>query len=519
MAKEGLAGINAHFRAMEHIPGGPVSGAPLLYTAMPGQDCVLPSGRAVWTRRHFLRAALGGAVLGPLSGCSDLGLDEEEPLFDGPKIDENDFIAFNAGYYDVGVDAATQFPYSSIRDGVPVMETDPVAIAFRLQHLLADLRRAPAINTMLTHLLAAQISERPPRNFRNMIPRLKFTANGTEPATHEYSFVRNALLSSRVAMTAQAFRGTAIADKAATYLQNQKLGYNQALSQSSSGFLPTFAHAGVFGVDLQGMDLLFGGYYEAVAFVLAFFIGETQPIADPQAGLDSWKAMISAQNTFSDVHASSTTGPIPIQSLLARNGSAFQYFHSLLALEPEVVGPSLSNALYNALFSYLDAAVYDRVPGVYSAGPHAGGFLLDNGLNRLAARQRLQGSQESIVTIDALAAAMRLFPESSDERLTLRGWIGLYASVGGVISPHGYFSGISKKGEIITAIYARQNGAMILFKSTAAALLNTFLETNGRPGMRELFSQVELTHEGAPIQRVQARLPLPPRLERLFTAQ
>lgn len=470
-----------------------------------------------WTRRQFLKAGLGSALVA--GACSDLGFedDEETSLFDGPKIDEEEFLALNGRYYDVGIHQPTQFPHSAIVGGIPVAESDPISIAFRLQYLLDDMRRADQVDRLVTSLLGAQISDRPPRNFRNMLPRLALTDSGSEPATLEYSFTDNALLSSRVAMAAQAFKGTATGDNALTFLDRQKLGYNQALNGAQSGFLPTFAHAGLFGVDPQGLDLLFGGYYASVAFVLAYFIGDTQIIADPTRGLDTWSAMINAQATFSDQFPASTTGPLNIESPLSRNGSAYQYFHSLLGIEPEALSPTLSNGLYNALFSYLDAATYDRLPGIYSASPHEGGFLLDNGLNRLAARQRRQASQELFATIDALAAAMRLFPEDSDNREIIRGWIGLYGNVDGAVSRYGYYGGIDKEGTAVGSIYARQNGAMILFNTETPALLNAFLAEHGRPSMRELIGQITLTHMGEPIERVASHLPVPPRYERLFT--
>ncbi len=469
-----------------------------------------------WTRRTFLHFTLGGAALA--ASCSDLGLEEEQPLFDGPLISEQDFIAFNSKYYETGIDSATQLPYSQLRDGAAVQETDPIAIAFRLQLLLEDGNRRSEVDAMLTQLLAAQISDRPPRNFRNMLPPLKLSTDNPVPARLAYSFVDNAVLSARVAMAAQRFSGTATGDKALEYLDKQKLGYNQALVQSS-GFLPTFAHAGLFGVDPVGLDLIFGGYYASVAFVLAYLIGGTQVLSDPEVGLTSWRAMIKAQNTYIGAHPASTTGPHTITCPLSRNGSAFQYFHSLLALESDALSDSMRNGLYNVLYSYLDAAVFDRVPGIYSAGPHSGGFLLDNGLNRLAARQRHQGSQETIVTIDALAAALRMFPEDSDERLILRGWIALYATVEGATNPQGYYGSMDRNGAVIPAMYARQNGAMVLFNSTTPRLLNTFLVSNGRPSMRELFSQVNLTREGDPLLRVDDTLPLPIRPERLFTTR
>ena len=468
------------------------------------------------TRREFLHLTLGAAVLA--AGCSDLGIEEEEPLFEGPTINEQDFIAFNSQYYGMGTDAATLLPYSQLRNGTAVKETEPVAIAFRLQQLLSDNNRRNEVDTMLTHLLAAQISDRPPRNYRNMLPRLKIDGSTLVPATLEYSFVDNALLSARVAMAAQRFSGSPTGDKALEYLDKQKLGYNQALAQSS-GFLPTFAHAGLFGVDPTGLDLIFGGYYASVAFVLAYFIGGTQVLSDPDVGLATWRSMIDAQNSYVDTHPASTTGSYTITCPLSRNGSGYQYFHSLLLLEPGALTDTMRNGLYNALYSYLDAAVFDRVPGIYSAGPHAGGFLHDNGLNRLAARQRHQSSQETIVTVDALAAALRMFPVDSDERLTLRGWLALYATVAGSTNSQGYFGGMDREGKAIEAMYARQNGAMILFNSTTPGLLNTFLVSNGRPSMNDLFSQVNLTWEGSPLPRVDDPLPVPIREERLFTSR
>lgn len=468
-----------------------------------------------WSRRRFLQLSLAGTAA--IAACSDLGLEDESPLFDGPVIDEQDFIAHNANYYGAGIDPVSRLPFRELRGNTIVRETEPIAIAFRLQYLLAHAGNREAVDTMLTHLLNAQISDRPPRNFRNMLPRMSLDSGRLEPATLEYSFTDNAVLSARVAMAAQLFNDTPTGDKALTFLDKQKLGYNQALAQSS-GFMPTFAHAGLFGVDPTGFNLVFGGYYASLAFVLAYFIGDTTIIASPQVGLDSWQSMIVAQNTLIDAHPASTTGSHTIQTPLARNGSAYQFFHSLLALDPNDLTDSMRSGLYNALYSYLDAAVYDRIPGIYSAGPHGGGFLLDNGLNRLAARQRQQSSQETIVTVDALAAALRLFPEDSDERLILRGWIGLYANVSGATSTQGFYGGLDREGDPVEAIYARQNGAMILFNSSGAQLLNGFLASHGKPTMRELIGQVELRWQGGPLPRIDDQLPFPIRQERLFTS-
>ena len=186
----------------------------------------MPNYRGVdsWTRRRFIKATLGTSLLG--TSCSDLGIEEEKPLFEGPVIEDEAFVSLNARYYDVGVHAGTQFPYRAVIGGTPIRETDPVAIAFRLQYLLDDLRKVDQVDRLLTSLLAAQISERPPRNFRNMLPRLALLESGVAPATLEYSFTDNALLSSRVAMAAQAYKGTAAGDKALSFLDRQKLGYN-----------------------------------------------------------------------------------------------------------------------------------------------------------------------------------------------------------------------------------------------------------------------------------------------------
>ncbi len=479
------------------------------------------SSEPTWTRRSFLQSTLGGVLALHAAACDNVGFEEEKPFFDGPQIDEEAFIAFNALYYDVGVDAKTQLPYSSMSGEGSTGETDPVSIAFRLQYLIDQGSTASAtIETMLDHLLGAQISGLPPRNYRNLLPRLAFTASetGIEPATHEYFVIHNAMLSARVAMAAQAFKATAIEDKALTFLAKQKEGYNELLSRSAGPFLPTVVDGGIRGIDEPALDLLFGGYYEGTAFVLSYFIGDTDFIADPQVGLDTWQAMIDVQNTFVAEHPASTSGAVAVTSPLARNGSGFQYFHPLLALHPDALHPSMRDALYNVLYSYLDAALYDRLPGIYSAGPNLGGdFLDDNGLNRLAARQRRQRSQETVVTMDALAAALRLFPEASEERQTLRGWISLYASLSGILSTHGHFSSIDKNGEIVRSLFTRQNGAMILMNSTAADHLDAFLVDHGKPGMRDLFGQVVLTYQGAPIQKIEATLPLPPKPEHLFT--
>lgn len=468
------------------------------------------------SRRDFLKLTACGSALA--AGCTDLGLEEPAPLFDGPEINEDEFISFNRRYYNQGIDPATKLPIRAIKNSSPSAETDPLAIAYRLQHLVDEPLRVDEVDTLLTQILAAQISDRPPRNYRNMIPRLKL-ANGTAtPATTRYSIVENAVLAARVAMAAQRFNGTSTADKALTFLEKQKTGYNQALAQGQ-GFLPFDADASVFGLSPTNMDLLFGGYYASVAFVLSYIIGGTSQIPDANAGRTSWQSMIEEQRKYMGQHQASTTGVHTIQTPLAKNGSAFQFFHALLTLEREAIPPSLYNGLYNALYSYLDAAVFDRVPGIYSAGPYKGGFLRDNGLARLSARQRLQSTQETVVNIDALAIALKLFDEDSDERKTVRGWIGLFATVAEATGPLGYFGAMDRDGNVTRDLYLRQNGAMILLKSDGPALLDAFLKAQGKPGMREMMSDVKLEWEGAPLNRIDDTLPLPIRAERLFTSR
>ena len=51
------------------------------------------------------------------------------------------------------------------------------------------------------------------------------------------------------------------------------------------------------------------------------------------------------------------------------------------------------------------------------------------------------------------------------------------------------------------------------------ALLDSFLKAQGKPGMREMMSDVKLEWEGAPLNRIDDTLPLPIRAERLFTSR
>ena len=173
-----------------------------LYPEVPRTSPALRS-----SRRHFLKCTLSAAALAPLAACDGLGLEPAPaPLFDGPTIEEDDFIAFNAKYYGTGVHADSQLPYSFLRDGTPSNLSDPVSIAFRLQHLLSDSNYVSLVDTLLNQLLASQIDASPPNNFRNMIPQLLIQPSGIVPMSKDYSFADNALLSSRVAMAAQAYK-------------------------------------------------------------------------------------------------------------------------------------------------------------------------------------------------------------------------------------------------------------------------------------------------------------------------
>ena len=278
-------------------------------------------------------------------------------------------MRLNARYYNQGIDSATQLPYNEIRGTTPRQETDPVAIAYRLQFLLENDLRREEVDTILTHMLSAQRWGFPPNHFRNMLPRLTLSGGSLQPATLEYSFVDNAVLAARVAMAAQQFAGTDTGNKALEYLNNLNRGFSQAYSQSS-GFLPAFGAANQFRVDPTGINLLFGADYASIAFVLAHLVRDSRFVSDPSAGLTTWANMIAAQNTYISEHPASTASEVNIHAPLARNGSAFQYFHSMLVLEPDAIPATLRAGLYNVLFSYLDAAVYDRVPGIYSAGPY-----------------------------------------------------------------------------------------------------------------------------------------------------
>ena len=56
--------------------------------------------------------------------------------YTGPEIDELDFVAVNQVYLDIAIDSATQFPHNAIKDGALSGFTDPVSIAYKLQHLV-----------------------------------------------------------------------------------------------------------------------------------------------------------------------------------------------------------------------------------------------------------------------------------------------------------------------------------------------------------------------------------------------
>jgi hypothetical protein len=302
-----------------------------------------------------------------------------------------------------------------------------------------------------------------------------------------------------------------------TFLANQKEGYNYYLSGATL-FYPIMGSALDDTIGDPKIDLMFSEFYAEIAFVLSYFIGNTEVIQEPQVGLDAWQALTSNTAIPTAQHGDSFTALITLSVPLARNGSGYQYFQSLLALPSSSISTSLSAALYNALYSFLDAARYDNLPGIYSGGPNLQGeFLADNGLNRLTATGNQASARQTVATIDMLAAAMRLFPdEMSTERQTLRRWLGLYNATPGIQSDFGLYGSVDKAGNVAPAIYARQNAAMILMNSTAPAHLESFLEANGKTTLAELFGNLAISLEGTTIQKNQSPLPLPPPETQLF---
>ena len=465
------------------------------------------------SRRKFLKTALGGAVAIGLVGCDTT----EDPFlsYEGPEINEIDLVTANAGYYDVAITSPTLFPNSSITGGAISNATDPLTLAYRLQYLI-DLGDTTSVETILDNLLLAQENQIAFIDYRGFIPTLTFASNsvGFEKSSPEFSLGENAALSARVAMAANAFAGTAIEDKAVLFLQNQKEGYNFYLSGDSL-FFPVNGSALETTIRTNAIDIFFSGYYAELAFVLSYFIGDSSTIQSTQVGLDAWQALTAEIPTSQ--HGDSFTGLINIPVPLSRNGSANQYFRSLLALPMTSTGTSLTNALYNVLYSFLDAARFENLPGIFSGGPSPDGdFLDDNGLIRLTATGTQSSARESVATVDALVAALRLFDVESQERQTLRRWIGLYNEVPDIQDVGGLKGSVDKSGVVSQAIYARQNAAMILFDSTAPDHLEAFLASNGKPSLESMFADVIINIDGVPIQRIDADLPLPPPQAQLF---
>ena len=461
------------------------------------------------SRRSFLQTTLGGALALGLIGCDQV--EDGLETYTGPEISEVDFISFNSQYYDTSIDPTTLFPHNAIVNGNLSGVTDPVAIAYRLQFLI-DSNDAASIETILDGLLKAQDNSITFIKYRGFVPTLEFAANedGFQRSSPEFDIAENAVLSARVAMAANAFPGTAIETKALNFLTAQKEGYNFYLAGGDAMLFPTNGNALEDTVGGPQINFLFNGYYAELAFVLSYFIGNSTTIEDPQVGLDAWQALSTGSAAPTAQHGDSFTDLIQVAVPLAKNGGAHQYFQSLLALPQASVSADLANALYNVLYSLLDASRFASLPGVYSGGPNAQGFFLeDNGLSRLAAA----GSQSTVVSIDALAIASRLFAEESTSRQTIRRWIGTYDAVTGVRASNGLYGSVDKDDIVSEAQYARQNGAMILMNSTAGDHLENFLIANGKTSLADMIAGLSFAVEGAQILRLDEPLPLPPQRE------
>ncbi|MFK7846519.1 MAG: hypothetical protein AB8G77_14565 [Rhodothermales bacterium] len=468
-----------------------------------------------FTRRHFMHTTLGGAFILGLSSCDQV--EDSVETYMGPEINELEFVTFNRQYHDISIDAATQFPHNAIRGGANSGITDPVAIAYRLQQLI-DIADATTAEALIDNLLVAQENSITFIDYKGFIPNLEFanTNAGFLKSEAEFSIPDNAILSARVAMAASAFSGTPIADKAMLFLANQKEGYNFYLSGTSLAF-PETGSALNSDIGEPKVEYLFSGYYTELAFVLSYFIGDSATIQDPQVGMDAWNALISAPGIPTAQHGDSFTALTTLTVPLAKNGSAYQYFQSLLALPTASISQSMSDALYNVLFSFLDAARFENLPGIYSGAPNAqGNFLSDNGLSRLTVPANATTSRESIATVDALAAALRLFPAESLERQAIRRWIGVFDATPGIKGASGLFGGVDKSGNVSESYYARQNAAMILFDSTAPSHLESFLIANSKTSLADMFSRIAFSQDGLPVQRVPGDLPLPPPLAQIF---
>ncbi len=473
---------------------------------------------AGWNRRHFLKAAAGASVALSLFGC-DVTEDDPFEIYEGPEITEADFVTFNSGYYDVAINSKTQFPHASVVNGVPSGSTDPIAIAYRIQRLI-DVDDATALETIIDHLLLAQEDGASFIQYRGLLPTLEFNSSsaGFEKTSADFEIQPNACLSARVAMAAQAYSGTALGSKALQFLQNQAEGYNFYFVQNEL-LLSTTGNAISTDVGTGRVDLLFEEFYAEIAFVLSYFIGHSTLLNDPTIGQEAWSVLIDPAGVPTDTMKDAFTALITLAAPLAKNGSGYQYFHPLLALPTTALSTSMQNGLYNALYAYLDNARFGNLPGIYSGGPDIDGtFEEENGLSALASGKRFEGSRQAVVTVDALAAALRLFPADSQDRQTLRRWIGVYDGVTGIRDTAGLFGSISRNGDVVPAMYARQNGAMILFDSTGPDHLEAFLEAEGRTTLSEMFAEVMILNEGVPVEKVAAPLPLPPAQTALFTA-
>ncbi len=463
-----------------------------------------------------MHTTLGGAFILGLTSCDQV--EDSLETYAGPEINELDFVTFNRQYLDASVDARTQFPHNAIRNGANSGVTDPVSIAYRLQNLI-DIADATTAEALIDNLLNAQENSITFVNYKGFIPNLEFASNnaGFLKSEAEFSIPDNAILSARVAMAASAFAGTPAADKAMLFLTNQKEGYNFYLSGTTLAF-PETGSALNSDITEPTVEYLFSGYYTELAFVLSYFIGDSTTIQDAQVGLDAWDALISAPGIPTSQHGDSFTALTTLTVPLAKNGSAFQYFRPLLALPTSSISQSMADALYNVLFSYLDVARFENLPGIYSGAPNAqGNFLSDNGLSRLTVPANATTTRESLVTVDALAAALRLFPVAdSVERQTLRRWIGVFDATTGIQGASGLFGGVDKSGNVSESYYARQNAAMILFDSAAPSHLENFLIANSKTTLADMFSRIAISQDGLPVQRVPADLPLPPPLAQIF---
>lgn len=470
-----------------------------------------------WNRRHFLKAAFGTTIALGLAGC-DVTEDEPLEIYEGPEITEADFVSFNAGYYDIGVDTRTQLPHSAVVNGAPSGMTDPIAIAYRIQRLI-DIDDAATLEAIVDLLLVAQEDGASFIKYRGLLPNLLFNngSTGFEKESAAFEIQANACLSARVAMTAQAYAGTALGTKAMQFLQNQAEGYNFYFVQNELLF-STAGDAISSTPASTRVDLLFEEFYVEMAFVMSYFLGHSTLVDDPALGGQAWQALIDPAGIPTDTTTDSFTELITLATPLSKNGSGYQYFHPLLALPAGALSTSMQNSLYNVLFTYLDAARFGNLPGTYSGGPDAdGNYEEENGLSILAAGKRFEGSRQVTLTVDAIAAAMRLFAADSLERQTLRRWIGTYDAIAGVRDTAGLFGGVTRNGEVIPAMFARQNGAMILFDSNGPAHLEAFLEAEGRTTLTEMFNAVTISHDGVPVEKVSAPLPLPPAQAQQFT--